>query len=355
MHILVLILLGAIYWFVGLIMALFGCCGIGFALCIFVALFNIFRYKWAWALMLAYGLFAFICLLSVQGLLYLVGTIGDHTSYKMQMLVLTGLVFPGLISLAAIPAFIKVAAKQTRGLEPDKLEPDFTPACPHCSHRELSQVRCIYWDGTDKNGESCGGRIEYYFCRYCSARLRRRGSEWTDVSQEDWKKMELGEPSTVAQNLAVGPPDIAAEPLTLFGFRRDDTPEKFIEKYSELSQAQKEAIKETYLRHDFEDRPAEQHSQAALRLWRSGQHEQALNHYDQAVALAPEDSVTLLNRACLKLELGRLEDAMQDFERAQRGHPKLPDYLFTSLDLWRTLSPEARHAWTEKRKKEAGL
>ena len=109
--------LGVAYWFAGLLMALIGCCGIGFVFCVFVALFNIFHYKWSWALMLAYAVGAFICLLLIQGFLYLAGTLGDHTSYKMQIFMLVGLAFPGIISLAAIPAFVRVAAKQTRGLE----------------------------------------------------------------------------------------------------------------------------------------------------------------------------------------------------------------------------------------------
>lgn len=110
-----------------------------------------------------------------------------------------------------------------------------------------------------------------------------------------------------------------------------------------------------FLEHDIAGGPAQERAQVGLRLWRSGQREQALNCYDQAVILAPEDSVILLNRACLRLELGRLEDAMQDFERAQRGHPKLPDYLFAGLDLWRAMPPEARQAWIEKRRRETAV
>jgi len=108
-----------------------------------------------------------------------------------------------------------------------------------------------------------------------------------------------------------------------------------------------------FLEHNIDGGPAQEHAQVGLRLWRSGQRERALDRYDQAVILAPKDSVILLNRACMRLKLGRLEDAMQDFERAQRGHPKLPDYLFASLDLWRAMPSEARQAWIEKRRKEA--
>ncbi len=48
---------------------------------------------------------------------------------------------------------------------------------------------------------------------------------------------------------------------------------------------------------------SEGQAQAALRLWRSGQREQALDHFNRAVELAPDDAVTLINRANLKYEL----------------------------------------------------
>jgi hypothetical protein len=35
-------------------------------------------------------------LLLIQGVLFLTGTIGDHTGYKMQTMVLVGLAFPGI-------------------------------------------------------------------------------------------------------------------------------------------------------------------------------------------------------------------------------------------------------------------
>ena len=116
-QIITMMFLGFVYWLAGFVTALISSCGIGFAFCVFVALFNIFRYKWAWALMLAYSAGAFICLLLILGLLYLAGTLGDHTGYKMQTFLLVGLVVPGIISLTAIPAFFKVAARRTRGLD----------------------------------------------------------------------------------------------------------------------------------------------------------------------------------------------------------------------------------------------
>jgi tetratricopeptide (TPR) repeat protein len=100
---------------------------------------------------------------------------------------------------------------------------------------------------------------------------------------------------------------------------------------------------------------AEGQAQVALSLWRSGQREQALDHFNRAVELAPDDAVILINRANLKHELGSLEDAMEDFERAQRGiaqrgYPKLPEYFFAGLELWRKMPPEERQAWIERRR-----
>src|SRR5687768_1541824 len=101
-------LLGAAYWGGGFLLAVLGSIALGFALCALVGLFNIFRYKWAWGLMLGYATACLICLLLIQGVLYLTGTLGDHTGYKMQVMILVGLAFPGVIMLAVIPAFIKV-------------------------------------------------------------------------------------------------------------------------------------------------------------------------------------------------------------------------------------------------------
>mgnify|MGYP003563518267 CR=1 FL=1 len=110
------ILLGTLYWFGGFILAFLGAVGLGLALCAFVGLFNVFRYKRTWALALGYSVGSFICVLLIQGILFLAGTIGDRTGYNMQTMILLGLAFPGILMLAVIPPFIKVALRQTRGL-----------------------------------------------------------------------------------------------------------------------------------------------------------------------------------------------------------------------------------------------
>ena len=109
------ILLGTGYWFGGFILAILGSVALGLALCALVGLFNVFRYKWTWAIMLGYAVGSLVCLLLIQGVLFLTGTIGDHTGNKMQTMVLVGLAFPGILMPAVIPPFIKIAVRQTRG------------------------------------------------------------------------------------------------------------------------------------------------------------------------------------------------------------------------------------------------
>jgi len=69
-------------------------------------------------LMLAGGYLA-MAVLSAGGLwllIFLSGTIGDHTGYVSQKGVICGLVFPGILALQAIPQCMSVANKQTSGI-----------------------------------------------------------------------------------------------------------------------------------------------------------------------------------------------------------------------------------------------
>ena len=111
------ILLGVAYYFGGMVIALLGSCALGFALCVLVGLFNIFRYKRTWALIVGYAVGSLFCLMLIQGVLLIAGTIGDHTGYKMQTMLLVGLVFPGVLALSGIKPFVNIALKQTRGIK----------------------------------------------------------------------------------------------------------------------------------------------------------------------------------------------------------------------------------------------
>lgn len=109
------ILLGSLYWGGGYILALLGACAIGFALCSIAGLINIFRYKWAWALIIGYAVAALVCLGVVQGIFILLAMLGDNTNHQMQQMILVGVIFPGTLNLPFIPGFITIALRQTSG------------------------------------------------------------------------------------------------------------------------------------------------------------------------------------------------------------------------------------------------
>ena len=109
------ILLGVFYWFGGFILAIPISVGIGFLLCACIGIFNIFRYKWTWALILGYLFGAVISYLIVVALFLVFGFIGDRTEYENQTVILAGLAFPGIMMLKVIPPFVKLALRQTKG------------------------------------------------------------------------------------------------------------------------------------------------------------------------------------------------------------------------------------------------
>ncbi len=110
------LLLGVGYFFGGFILASLVAVALGFALCAIIGLFNIFRYKWTWALILMYLVLSIISMFLIQFLFFLFGTLGYYTDYKMQKMVFVGFAFPGIFIFKLIPPFIKIALRQTRGL-----------------------------------------------------------------------------------------------------------------------------------------------------------------------------------------------------------------------------------------------
>ena len=109
------IILGVFYWFGGFILAIPISIGIGFIMCALIGIFNLFRYKWTWALVLAYSLGASLSYLFVIALFLIFGYVGDRTDYENQTMILVGLLFPGIFMLKIIPPFVKIASKQTKG------------------------------------------------------------------------------------------------------------------------------------------------------------------------------------------------------------------------------------------------
>ena len=108
-----LLLLGVVYYVGGILLAFAGCATIGMALCTLIALFRIFRARYNWAKLLAFAVATFILLAIVQGILFVAGTIGDHTDYAMQVVLLVGAGFPGIFCLALIPGFARIALTLT--------------------------------------------------------------------------------------------------------------------------------------------------------------------------------------------------------------------------------------------------
>lgn len=136
------------------------------------------------------------------------------------------------------------------------------------------------------------------------------------------------------------------------GFRKSDSADQFLEQYSQLSPDQKEAIIDTYIKQGVcPDSPGADINQKALQMWRLGHRQKALDYYNQAIVIAPNDAVLLLNRANLQVELGNVSEALHDYERARCGQPALPDRLFTMQRLLQNVTPRALNAFIAERKK----
>lgn len=110
------ILLFALYWFCGFMMAIVACSGIGFALAALLALFKSFSRLKNFLFALGYGVAAVVCYLLIIGGFHMAGWIGDRTQHGGQAGLLIGAIFPGIFALAIIPQFLAVARKQTSGI-----------------------------------------------------------------------------------------------------------------------------------------------------------------------------------------------------------------------------------------------
>lgn len=126
--------------------------------------------------------------------------------------------------------------------------------------------------------------------------------------------------------------------------------EACIAHYEQLPQESRDVIMDAYLQKDFSAAPQKRLTQDALRFWRTGQKMRALELYTLAIEQAPKDSILLLNRANLYTELGRVSEALHDYERARAGHPKLPEQLFVMQEGLQTMSPEALEVFIRLRR-----
>ena len=111
------ILLLAVYWFMGSIMAIGAACALGMAIAAIIALLKIAVRPQNVLLMRGYLLMGTIAALLTWSGFFVAGWIGDRTEHVGQTGLLVGAVFPGIFSLAIIPQFAMVALKQTSGIE----------------------------------------------------------------------------------------------------------------------------------------------------------------------------------------------------------------------------------------------
>jgi tetratricopeptide (TPR) repeat protein len=138
--------------------------------------------------------------------------------------------------------------------------------------------------------------------------------------------------------------------LQSLGFRRGEGSDRSLERYERLSQENRDTVRDTYLRENFSHDPSEQLVQNALRLWREGQRLEALEVFSRAIKQTPENSILLLNRANLNVELGNFNEALSDFERARTGQPRLPEQVFAMQEALQSMSPATLEILVQKRK-----
>ena len=77
---------------------------------------------------------------------------------------------------------------------------------------------------------------------------------------------------------------------------------------------------------------------------------EALEVFSRAIKQTPENSILLLNRANLNVELGNFNEALSDFERARTGQPRLPEQVFAMQEALQSMSPATLEILVQKRK-----
>lgn len=109
-----------VYYFAGIALAAIAASAIGFSIASVIGLFSLFGNIKRAINLLIYLLGMCFCGGLVIAILFACGWLGDMTHQQGQTGVLVGAIFPGIISLAIIPAFIQIAIKQvTESALPD--------------------------------------------------------------------------------------------------------------------------------------------------------------------------------------------------------------------------------------------
>ncbi len=109
--------LGIFYYIIGFIMAIFWSSALAFLLCVPIGLFRLFRHRRNILLSLMYLGGAVVCAAIFLGLERLTNMVAYKTDHTAYLLLFIGMGFPGLLTLAFIPKYIRVALRQTSGIE----------------------------------------------------------------------------------------------------------------------------------------------------------------------------------------------------------------------------------------------
>lgn len=116
-------ILGAFYYVIGIIMAVFFSCALGFLLCVPVCLFRLFHHRRNILLMLMYLAGAVACAAIFYGLGRLTETVAYRTDHTVYWFLFVGMALPGLWTLTFIPEYIRIALRQTSGtIDPGEVQ-----------------------------------------------------------------------------------------------------------------------------------------------------------------------------------------------------------------------------------------
>jgi hypothetical protein len=110
-------ILGIFYYIIGFIMAIFWSAAIAFLLCFPIALFRMFRHRRNILLSLMYLGGAIVCAAAFFGLERLTNMVANNTNHAAYLFLFVGMGFPGLWALTIIPKYVRVALRQTSGVE----------------------------------------------------------------------------------------------------------------------------------------------------------------------------------------------------------------------------------------------
>ncbi len=83
----------------------------------------------------------------------------------------------------------------------------------------------------------------------------------------------------------------------------------------------------------FSEGSQEEIAQRALKIWRKGDRQRALELYDEAIVLTPNDATLYLNRGNLKMELELIDEAIADLQEAVSREPNLPSSMLELLKI----------------------